>query len=413
MAVWQIARIIAVKWLFHIELPTPWVFLPPVIVILSNIWLSMRVTVKDRPVRVTDAAFVTGMFVIDILCLTATLMLSGGPENPYSALYLVDIALSPTILRKRQTWALGTLACLCFACVFRFYLPIPALEIYVRGDSTVHRLGIWLAFALATCLVTVFSGKISELLFERTHALLHVREELAKKDRLASLATLAAGAAHELSTPLATIAVVAKELERFATRSVPNAAIARDSRLIRTEVDRCRHILRRMSIEGGEPAGEAMATLTVDALLAEVRGAFPVPDRLQAEIENSGGAIVVTIPRHAVEQALIALIENAFDASPADEPVWLRVSTFGRPGHGSVRFEIKDHGCGMSAESLRHAGEPFYTTKEPGKGMGLGVFLARTLAERLGGRLLLNSSDAGTTATMEVPLSHAAAAVTI
>jgi two-component system sensor histidine kinase RegB len=122
-------------------------------------------------------------------------------------------------------------------------------------------------------------------------------------------------------------------------------------------------------------------------------------------------------PRHALVQALIALVGNAIEASPADRPVFLSALRSREAGsEGCVLFVVRDRGCGMSAESLRRAGEPFYTTKPPGKGMGLGIFLARTLATRLGGSLLLESPEMettgagttgkGTTATLKLPQVH-------
>ncbi len=214
--------------------------------------------------------------------------------------------------------------------------------------------------------------------------------------------TLAAGAAHELSTPLGTIAVIAKELERYATRTVGDRAVAEDSRLIRTEVDRCRQILHRMSIDGAEPAGEPLEAVPVNVLLDEVSNSFSSATALEIEGSREDRAAILTVPRHAIEQAIIALVKNGIEASPADSPVSLSVSR----APGSVRFVVRDFGSGMSPDALRHAGEPFFTTKEPGKGMGLGILLVRTVADRVGGRLTLESSlGEGTSAALELPLA--------
>jgi two-component system sensor histidine kinase RegB len=308
----------------------------------------------------------------------------------------VHITLSATILTRRQTWALGVAACLAFALLFRVYRPIPELEAHHYGaGANVHLIGMWVGFAIASLLVALFAGKISELLREREESLLRMQEELAKKDRLAALATLAAGAAHELNTPLGTIAVVAKELERYATQTVRDAAIAGDSRLIRTEVERCREILQRMSLQGAEPAGEALEPVKVGELLESVRAAF-APGAVET---HAVAPVVANLPRHAVEQALVALVKNALDAGGS--PVQLTAETIG----DSVVFHIRDTGTGITPEALRHIGEPFYTTKEPGKGMGLGIFLVRTLADQLGGRFAVESVlGQGTTVTLDLPL---------
>jgi two-component system sensor histidine kinase RegB len=402
MAFGQVVTALVVDRVLHIDLPLGWICIAPLLVVLSNVWLATRATAPDGPAEST----LGWVFVLDTLCLTAVLMLTGGPYNPFSLLYLVHITLSAAILNRRQTWVLGVLACLCFALLFRIYRPIQALEMHHPDDGiNLHLTGMWVGFAVASLLVTMFSGKISELLREREESLLRMQEELARKDRLASLVTLAAGAAHELSTPLGTIAVVAKELEHYATRTVRDSAVAEDSRLIRTEVDRCRQILHRMSIDGAEPAGEPLEAVRVGVLLDGVSGSLPSASALQIEASAEDRAAVLFVPLHAIEQAIIALVKNGIEASPAGSPVRLSVLR----SVGSVRFVVKDCGSGMSRDSLRHAGEPFFTTKEPGKGMGLGIFLVRTVADRVGGRLTLESSlGAGTSAALELPLAGAA-----
>lgn len=377
------------NWAFQLELPLLALAIAPLLVVLSNFWLAKQTA---------DSILIVWAFILDTACLTATLMLSGGPSNPFSLLYLVHITLAATILPRKQTWLLGLLAIASFGALFRWRRPIPALESHHVGSGPgLHLLGMWVGFVVACSLITVFSGKISEQLRARERSLLAMQEELAKKDRLASLVTLAAGAAHELSTPLGTIAVVAKELERYASFNPGNTAIAEDSRLIRMEVDRCRTILERMSAEGAEPFGEAPMLVDVAELVESVRLSF-ADGAVETVCTPSAGDVLV--PRHAVVQALSALVKNALDASPAQAPVRLAASAV----DGKVQFEVLDHGCGIPADLLHHVGEPFFTTKEPGKGMGLGVFLVRTLAERLGGSLTLNSmAGQGTNALLELP----------
>jgi len=134
---------------------------------------------------------------------------------------------------------------------------------------------------------------------------------------------------------------------------------------VRTEVDRCREILTRMSTDGAEPAGEALEDVAAQSIVDAVRRAVSALGELRVQIARGDAETVLRLPRHAVEQALIALVKNAFEASPGTRPVELTVT-----GAASVRFTVQDHGCGMTPDALRHAGEPFFTTKEPGKGMG-------------------------------------------
>jgi two-component system, sensor histidine kinase RegB len=395
MALGQITTALVVYWVLGIELPVLWIAIPPSLVAASNVWLVQR----QARAETQTAEMIGWIFVFDTLCLTAVLMLTGGPNNPFSLLYLVNITLSAAILSRRQTWALGLVSTLCFGLLFLRYRPIPELEMHHRGEgANLHLIGMWIAFAVASFLVAMFSGKISELLREREDSLLQMQEALAKKDRLASLATLAAGAAHELNTPLGTIAIVATELERYASTIRHDAALAEDSRLIRQEVDRCRQILQRMSIDGAEPAGEPITEVVVADLVDSLIRLSPGQSLRAGSLDAA--TAVLRIPRHAVEQALLALVKNAYEASPPGAAVTLSASREGL----AVRFVVRDSGAGMSSETLRHAGEPFFTSKEPGKGMGLGIFLVRTLAERMGGQFtLLSTPNVGTAAVLELP----------
>ena len=223
-----------------------------------------------------------------------------------------------------------------------------------------------------------------------------------RSEHLASLATLAAGAAHELSTPLATIAVASRELERQAQRLSETLPLVEplkeDARLIRTEVDRCQVILDAMSGRASEGVASAADPLPADAIANLVRSRLSDEHRSRLRVSIESGAPVPAAPGAAMVQAISSLLRNAFDASDPTSDVSLRFEQRG----GMVRIEVRDRGAGMSPEVLRRAGEPFYTTKPAGHGMGLGLFLTRTFAERSGGALYFDTAD-GTTAVLEIP----------
>ncbi len=407
LAFGQAATVLGVHHFLGIDLPLGWILILPALTLASNLWLSRWGSEADAAEGGNASGVLAKIFVLDTLCLTGVLMLSGGPYNPFSLLYLVAITLSATILSKQQTWALGALATVCFGSLFWIYWPISVLEMHrTQPGPNLHLIGMWIGFGVAAFLIAMFSGKISELLREREASLIELQEELAKKDRLASLVTLAAGAAHELSTPLATIAVVAKEVERYAAqqedeKSEAVDSLAEDSRLIRTEVERCRQILTRMSMEGAEPAGEASVEVEVSDLLSSTLAEFGPSSRVRSKIAEEAERAKLVIPRRAVEQALVALIRNAVDASANRAMVTVSAAVDG----GMLQLIVEDTGGGMAEEILRHVGEPFFTTKEPGSGMGLGVFLVRTLAHRLGGGLTFESAiGRGTRVTFELPL---------
>jgi len=345
------------------------------------------------------------IFTLDTLCLTIILGLTGGPMNPFSLLYLVQITLSAVVLNKLWTLALGILSTACFGLLFWFHVPLPILETHQHTQQGLspHLTGMWLAFMIAAALITFFTGKISDALRRREQEVLELKDQVAKHERLASLVTLAAGAAHELGTPLGTIAVVARELERYASSASADEAVVEDARLIRSEVERCRLILERMSVQGAEPMGETPRQVAIADLLNRVRDQFPNPQRNHISID-AHPTVYVIVPQQATIQSVSALVQNALDASNENRPVKVSASQSGP----RVRILIADEGSGMTETVLRRIGEPFFTTKEPGKGMGLGTFLVRTFAERLGGSLSFDSvAGRGTTVTLELPVNTA------
>ena len=405
LAATELAILLCATYVLDAKVPLTAGVLVMLATVLSNaLQTHLRVSFK-----VDFEKLVAALFCFDILCLTAVFHMTGGASNPFSLLYLVQITLSATILGKRMTWFMGVLSAVCFGSLFFFYVPIPAIEQHhVSAGKNPHLLGMWIGFAVAAFLIALFSGKISEVLRQRERQLLDLQRRLADKERLASLATLAAGAAHELATPLATIAVVAKELEYNARRSDPEGSVAEDSQLIRSEVERCRYILQGMSAQGAELPGELPVEVTEGKLLTELTARLAPSLNQRLAIESDGSGWRAELPLQSLVQALSALLKNAADA--ADEgTIHLQLSS----RFDELRFIVVDHGIGMSTEVSKRVGEPFFTTKPPGKGLGLGTFLVRALAEGWGGSLQFESSEGhGTKATLILPFTrklHAAA----
>jgi two-component system sensor histidine kinase RegB len=394
----EAAIILGMAYGFHLDVPLPWTVAPLAVVLASNILLAR---LKVLPFRFPQGTL-SAVFCLDTLCLSVMLGLTGGPTNPFSLLYLVQITLSAVVLRKVWTWVLGALSTACFGLLFFFHVPLAAFQgHHVDAGLSPHLVGMWIAFVIAAAMITFFTGKIADALRTREQEVRVLQDQIAKNERLASLVTLAAGAAHELGTPLGTIAVAAKELERYAASLPKKDGVVEDARLIRSEVDRCRRILERMSAQSAEPMGETPRTVRVREFLGQVLAEFPEPQRALLEIGETDDALATVLPVQAAGQSLAALIQNALDANSHKRPI---VITAERTG-SELRITVRDQGQGMPANVLRRIAEPFFTTKEPGKGMGLGTFLVRTFAERLGGRVQFDSAPGeGTTATLELPL---------
>jgi two-component system sensor histidine kinase RegB len=340
----------------------------------------------------------------DVLLLTGLLYLTGGPYNPFSFLYLVHLALAAVVLSAVWTWTLVGLSLACFGALFFHHIPFPSEEGASAGHGDhlhTHVQGMWVAFGVAAGFIVYFVQRVTRALAARDAELAAAHMQTARSERLASLATLAAGAAHQLATPLSTIAVVAKELERQLERQANAEAAVADARLIREQVERCREILLQLAADAGESTGEPPVEVGVDELLQRALGG--VSGRERVIVESAAAGEHIRAPIRLVAQAIRAVLRNALDASTG-QSVWVRAAV----DDGRCRIEVRDRGPGMTADVLQRAGEPFFTTKGPDRGMGLGLFLTRSILEQMGGSLELESKPgAGTTAVLSLPAGAA------
>ena len=360
-----------------------------------------------KRVQVSDASIAAVMF-LDIVVLTVLLDLTGGASNPFSTLYLVNVALAVVLLPQRWSWGLTAASLLAFGSLF-VHEAFAGVGHHVRWETdpehmmSAHLRGMWIAFALAAVFIVFFVQRVSRALASRERELRQARAQAERREKLASLATLAAGAAHELSTPLSTIAIVAKELQRSLSTAGASAEVRSDLQLVRDQVARCRDILDRMAAHAGENVGEPLAPVTVRSWIEASLEGLSGRDRVSVEAPDAQAELVG--PPRALADALRGLLKNALQASPPDARATLRVDAAG----GRIRATVLDRGRGMPPDVLARVGEPFFTTKGPGEGMGLGLFLTRALAEQLDGAFhIAPRAGGGTEAWLELPAAGAA-----
>ncbi|MCB9786582.1 MAG: HAMP domain-containing histidine kinase [Deltaproteobacteria bacterium] len=395
--------VVAVTWL-DMELPLARLLAGIGVVLLSNAALALafrRASGPPRPVVLAAIlAFDTGI-------LTAMLAWSGGVHNPFSTLYLVHATLAATTLTAAWTWGLVGLAVVGYGSLFFLggHAPPGVAEAACphcggAAGMSLHLQGMWVAFVLSAALVAHFVGRLNGALRRRTQALIEVSAVAARHQRLAAMTTLAAGAAHELATPVGTIALVARELERDAQQQQASAETLEDLRLIGSEAERCRDILDRMAARSLGPSGEVPVAMTVGELVDALVRELPAELGARVDVEVAEGSLPVVLPERGMLHALRSLVDNAADASGPGGRVRVAVE----PGAEGLRFAVEDRGAGIPEALRERVGEPFFTTKEPGRGMGLGVFLARAFAERLGGELRFEvPAGGGTRAVLAVP----------
>lgn len=355
----------------------------------SNLWLASR---KER------AGHLGTFLVVDVMLLTGLLYFSGGPTNPFSIIYVVYIAMSAVMLTPKWTWVIAALSIVSFATLFLVRDPSEQMAHAGHGgDFQTHLYGMFIALALAVALITYFVSQLSLELRRRERALAEAEERTHRWGKLASIATLVAGAAHELGTPLGTIAVAAKEMERQARRVPGGQALIEDAELIREELERCRLVLDRMAAAGGEQVGEVASVFPVESLFGEVRARLS-PDQAKRWV-TSTEVEKIEAPKDSLVQMAENIARNGFDACESG-----RVSLDVRGEPGAVKLRFVDEGHGMDEHVAKRATEPFFTTKNTGDRMGLGLFLARTLVDSLGGRLTIESATGeGTSIVVVLP----------
>lgn len=360
----------------------------------TNLWLLWRV----RGGAEAASRSTVGLFVCaDVALIFWVLVGAGGVLNPASIFCLVEIVVAALVLGPAWTWVVTGLSVAGYAALF---LGQPEPLVAAQGmhpEIASHMEGMWLAFAGTALIVGVLVTRLALAVARRDRELEALRERDARSSRLAGLATVVAGAAHELSTPLSTMAVAARELERAAAAQPGAGALVDDAQLIRREVDRCRRVLDGMAGRIAEPMGEASRGASLVDLQADVIGRL-APDERARLAWHAAAESTVVWPLGVVGQAVANLVRNGFQASAAPDVVSV-VCDLVDPT--TVRIVVRDQGRGMAPDELARAGEPFFTTKPIGSGTGLGVFTARSAIERLGGSLELASAPGrGTTATI-------------
>ncbi|MGA9666072.1 MAG: ATP-binding protein [Gallionella sp.] len=373
-------------------------------------WLRLR---KAAPVSSPELFAQLG---VDVFALTVLLYCSGGSTNPFVSLYLLPLVIAAATLPGRYTWGMAVLTTFCYTFLMKFYVPLPMQhgqsaaaggmhgmgsknpgigEMTMESSFNLHVLGMWLGFVLSAAIIAWFVVQMAEAVRSRDETLARVREEILRNERIVALGTQAAGAAHEMGTPLSTMAVVIGELQHDAAAG--QAELHDSLAILDEQVRACKRILDKIMANAQDSGAASLQP--ADRLMAEVLDEWQLlRPAAQYRYHSSG---VQPAPGVSVDvtlrAALMNLLNNAADASP--QPIAIHA----RWDAASFTLEIRDQGAGLSEEAALKAGSAFFTTKKDGRGLGL--FLANATIERLGGRVrLLNREEGGATTELALPV---------
>jgi two-component system sensor histidine kinase RegB len=395
-----------------LEMELPWRPMLATIAALALLngftWLRLR---RSHPVSNTEL-FV--QLCADVLALSALLYWSGGSTNPFVSLFLLPLVIAAATLPRVWVWAATGLTTVCYTLLMKYHVAMPMpheghehvhdmgmagmeMSDMERASDQIfdlHVLGMWLGFVISAVVVASFVERMANAVRERDAALSRAREETLRDEHIVALGTQAAGAAHELGTPLSTLAVVIGEL-RHDNAVLPEWRDSLD--LLDGQVRTCKKILGELLADARANTAPAMPPERfVAETLDEWRMLRPmVRCHYQAAAEMSSAAMPID---PALRAALLNLLNNAADASPDGIAIETR-----REAENFI-LRIHDHGTGLTPETAARMGAAFFTTKKEGRGLGL--FLANATIERMGGRVrLFNREEGGTTTEIVLPFS--------
>ncbi|MBV1857392.1 MAG: HAMP domain-containing histidine kinase [Nannocystaceae bacterium] len=361
---------------------------------MFNVYVA-RVVLPSGRATVTFAGL---QLLADSAALTLMLGLTGGATNPFTTLYFVPITLA-TQVSPRWTWAVAGASLAGFGLLYLLG-PLPQGPPGHEHHFAGHLQGMWFSFGVTGALITYFVHSIAMSVARQRAELTRLRDQALEDRHLASLGSLAAGAAHELGTPLGTIAVLASELPHMDTTERTDAVGS-----IRHEVSRCKKIVQRMSTPDAR-----VHTLGADTepwALVELGDEQHATGEIPVEVSFEGHSkdAACDLPRDAIGQILRELLANAAQACrrrKGQRAIRIRISA--SDAVGQVRVE--DDGEGMDTALAGAAFDPFFSTKPEGSGMGLGLYLTRAQLRQLGGSISVESKPGhGTTVTINFPLA--------
>jgi two-component system, sensor histidine kinase RegB len=379
-ALGQLAAIFVVAQGLEFDLP----IVPCLIIVSLSVLLNLALQMAFNPMQRLEPAYAAALLALNIVELAALLFFTGGLQNPFSFLFLAPVLISATALPVRLTIGLGMLAVACASVLVFYYLPLPWDSEEPLILPPIYLFGVWLSIVLAIGVTSLYAFQVTEEARQLSDALAATELVLAREQHLTQLDGLAAAAAHELGTPLSTIVLISKELERVLQ---DNSPLAPDIKTLREQAQRCRDILAKITqlSSSGAPFDRMKLSTLIEEAVAPHRD-FGVAIKVRIAVAAASEPVGTRNP--AILYGVGNILENAVDFARATVEVnaWWNSDT--------VEIIISDDGPGFAPDILKRIGEPYLSRRRGGddaqsehRGLGLGVFIARTLLERTGAKV--------------------------
>ena len=394
-ALGQLVTIYVVHAWFGIALPLKYMLTLLGFLVAFNAAAMLRL--RLYPAVTNGELFAT--MLLDVGILTAQLYLSGGATNPFVFLYLLQVTLGAMLLKAWSTWTLVAAAAGSFVWLALAAPPLPLALDYGDGISSLYILGMMICFSINAVLLVVFVSRISQNLRSRDAHLADLRQRAAEEEHIVRMGLLASGAAHELGTPLATLAVILGDWRRMPPFTA-DPELLQELGEMQAQVLRCKSIVSGILLSAGEARGEAPSETTVRTFLDDVASQWRATRPAGAwSYQNDFGQDLQIISDSALRQMIWNVLDNAHEASHSW--VGLRVSREGE----NLALTVADDGPGFAPEMLAHFGKPYHSSKgRPGGGLGL--FLASNVARTLGGSVTAqNRPGGGAQVRLTLPLA--------
>jgi two-component system sensor histidine kinase RegB len=337
---------------------------------------------------------------VDNTVLTLLLYWAGGASNPFVFIYLVPIAIAAAALPARHVWAMSLMCAAFYSCLMLFYTPLPPVPERFGGDFNLHVIGMWVNFILSAVLMAVFVAGIAGAVRQKDRSLSKAREEALNNEKIVALGTLAAGVAHEISTPLSTMTVVVDELIDSLRG---DEALSPDLDLLRKQIDVCKERLRDLLASAGHTRSEGGHAMPLRGFCDRLLDRWQV---IRPEIELTVSykepfQDVTILAEQTLAQSITNLLNNAADASLENGSEHIAVVLYSADQR--LEILIDDEGKGITQAQTEQASRAFFSTKR--SGFGIGLVLANASLGRLGGEVLLKGAPKqGTRTEISLPL---------